>query len=198
MITVKSIKKEPIGDLVTRDDELEAYMSSQEFQKAKAVITDHALRKEAGDYDATTTKPRANNYNFYTKMMRKQAVKCVKSALLDPVSPVLKKGVMTLRIYALDCGLVTSDPFSITRCVESYKMPRENSRDKTYSELGVRLLYALNQSGQRISVSFTFPDELGPNDCGWLDGCDGFNELVSAVVDAVLEWESGHARNIWC
>lgn len=200
MITVKSIKKESIWDLVTRDAELDAYACSREFQEAEAAITDDVLRKEAEGYKVfgiMATKKRPGIYEFYKKALRDQAAAAVRHALLNPVGPELKKGVFTLRIYALNCGLVTSDPFDISCCVESYKMPLESSQDKTRSELGMRLLYALEQNGQRISVSFTSPDDLEPYECGYLSNYDGFKELVNTVADAVLEWETGRTGGIW-
>lgn len=200
MITVKSIKKEFIWDLVTRDSELDAYACSREFQEANAAITDDVLRKEAEGYKVfgiMATKKRPGIYDFYTEALRDQAVAAVSHALLSPIDPELKNDVFTLRIYALNCGLVTSDPFDISRCVKSYEMPLESDQDKTRSELGMRLLYALEQSGQRISVSFTSPDELEPYECGYLSSYDGFDELVNAVVDAVLEWETGRTGGIW-
>lgn len=201
MITVKSIKKESIWDLVTRDAELRAYACSREFQEAKAVVIDDVLRKEAESYKVfgiMATKKRPGIYDFYTEILRDQAVAAVRSALLNPLEPVLKNDVFTLRIYALNCGLVTSDPFDISRCVKSYEMPLESDQDKTRSELGMRLLYALEQNGQRISVSFTSPDELEPYECGYLSSYDGFDKLVNTVTDAVLEWETGRTGGgIW-
>ena len=194
MITIKSIKKEFIWDLVTRDAELDAYACSKEFQEAKAVITNDVLRKEAEGYEVfgiMAIKKRPGIHELYTEMLRDQAISCVRSALLSPLEPVLKDGVFTLRVYALNCGLVTSDPFDISRCVKSYEMPLESDQDKTRSELGMRLLYALEQSGQCISVSFTSPDDLEPYECGYLNNYDGFKELVNAVTNAVLEWETG-------
>ena len=199
MITVKSIKKEPIGDLVTRDAGLEAYMSSREVQKAKKAIADTVLKRndeERKAFDAMIAKKHTVAYKHYIKTLRKQAVECVKDALFEPYAPVLKNGVLTLYVYALDCGMVTSDPSELSQCVEP-PVPLGTYSDITWFEIGLRLLYALEQDGVRISVSFTFPDELQPCDCDILSGYDGFNELVNTVVDAVLEWEIGRTEEIW-
>ena len=199
MITVKSVKKEAIWDLVTSDDELRAYACDPDFQARKAAITDAILRREAEGYKVfgiMATKKRPDVYDFYTKMLREQAVACVKDALRDPLDPVLKNGVMTLCIYALNCGFVTSDPISLTYCAPHVTYP-EDSPDKSRSELGMRLLYALEENGRRISVSFTFPEDLEADECGFLDEYDGYDELVDTFVDAVLEWETGRTGAIW-
>lgn len=185
MITVKSIKKDSIWDLVTRDAELDAYANSPEVQKAKAAIADVMAAKKCTSVDG-----------HYMKTLRKQAVACVKDALFEPHAPVLKNDVMTLCIYALDCGLVTPDPASISYCVKP-PISLEHSPSKGWAELGMRLLYALGQKGVRISVSFTFPDTLDSDECSLLDRFSGFNELVNAIVDAVLEWEIGRTGEIW-
>lgn len=199
MITVKSIKKEWIWDLVTCDDELRAYACEPDFQARKAAITDAILRREAEGYKVfgiMATKKRPDVYDFYTKMLREQAVACVKDALRDPLEPVLKDGVMTIRLYVLNCGFVTSDPIRLTYCVHPVTYLEDNL-DKSKSELGMRLLYALEQSGQRISVSFTYPDDLEEDECDFISRYDGYDELVNALVDAVLERLMGHTGEIW-
>lgn len=198
MITVKSVKKEAIWDLVTSDDELRAYACDPDFQARKAAITDAILRREAEGYKVfgiMATKKRPDVYEFYTEMLREQAVACVKDALRDPLEPVLKDGVMTLCIYALNCGLVTSNPFSITYARPS--IPLEYDVDKSKADFGMRLLYALEENGERISVSFTFPEDLEADECDFLDEYDGYDELVDTFVDAVLEWETGRTGAIW-
>lgn len=139
---------------------------------------------------------RPDVYDFYTKMLREQAVACVKDALRNPLEPVLKDGVMTICLYVLNCGFVTSDPIRLTYCVPPVTYLEDNL-DKSKSELGMRLLYALEQSGQRISVRFTYPDDLEEDECDFISRYDGYDELVNALVDAVLERLMGHTGEIW-
>ena len=70
MITVKSIKKEWIWDLVTSDDELRAYACDPDFQARKAAITDAILRREAEGYKKSLASWLQKSAPFMTSIQR--------------------------------------------------------------------------------------------------------------------------------
>ena len=46
-------------------------------------------------------------------------------------------------------------------------------------------------------MSFTYPDDLEEDECDFISRYDGYDELVNALVDAVLERLMGHTGEIW-